>query len=190
MPDWSYRTVFRPLLFRLPARAARDLALGVMGALARLPAGSLVIDFLGHMRPDERLARSVLGVKFPSPVGLAGDLDLNCAAPRALARFGFGFVEVGPVTANAVEGQIERRVAQQACWCSDPPPNPGAAAMRERLERWGKLPVPLLVRVSDGKSADQLAQLADVLVVTDPGIVADRPRLLAVTPDVEDGLIE
>src|SRR5207248_8665625 len=107
MPDWSYRTVFRPLLFRLPARTARDLALGVMGALARLPGGSLVIDFLGHMRPDERLARPLLGVKFPSPVGLGGDLDVNCAAPRALARFGVGFVEVGPVMANPVAGHVE-----------------------------------------------------------------------------------
>src|SRR5262249_46682080 len=31
MPDWFYRTVSRPLLFRLPARVARDLALGFMG---------------------------------------------------------------------------------------------------------------------------------------------------------------
>src|SRR5439155_2984746 len=190
MPDWSYRTVFRPLLFRLPARTARDLALGAMGLLARLPWGSLVIDFLGHMRPDEHLERSLLGVRCLSPVGLAGDLDVNCAALRALARFGVGFVEVGPITATGVEGAIERRVDQQACWYPDPPPNPGAAAMRERLLRWGKLPVPLLIRVSDNKAADQLAPLADVLVVTDPEIIADRPRLLAVSPDVEDTIIE
>ena len=31
MPDWSYRTVFRPVLFRLPAAVARDLCLGVIG---------------------------------------------------------------------------------------------------------------------------------------------------------------
>jgi hypothetical protein len=39
MPDWFYRTVSRPLLFRLPAKAARDFALGFMGTLARLPGG-------------------------------------------------------------------------------------------------------------------------------------------------------
>jgi len=31
MPDWSYRTLLRPFLFRLPPVVARDLSLGVMG---------------------------------------------------------------------------------------------------------------------------------------------------------------
>ena len=55
MPDWSYGTVFRPLLFRLPFPFARDFCLGFMGRLASLPLGGAVIDFLGHMRPDPRL---------------------------------------------------------------------------------------------------------------------------------------
>ena len=50
MPDWSYRTVFRPLLFRLPSETARALCLRVMGTLARVPLGSAFIDFLGDMR--------------------------------------------------------------------------------------------------------------------------------------------
>ena len=57
MPDWFYRTVARPLLFRLPVPAARRCALGLVGSLARLPLGPAVIDFLGHMRPDPRLRR-------------------------------------------------------------------------------------------------------------------------------------
>src|SRR5437763_53153 len=40
MPDWFYRTVSRPLLFRLPANRARDFALGFLGRLARLPFGA------------------------------------------------------------------------------------------------------------------------------------------------------
>ena len=35
MPDWSYRTVFQPLLFRLSFETARDLAFGAMGRLTR-----------------------------------------------------------------------------------------------------------------------------------------------------------
>jgi hypothetical protein len=50
MPDWFYRTVSQPVLFRLPARWARDLTLGFMGRLARLPLGPAIIDFLGHMK--------------------------------------------------------------------------------------------------------------------------------------------
>src|SRR5690349_353343 len=65
MPDWFYRTVSRPLLFRLPAETARDLALGMMGKLARLPFGPAVIDLLGHMCPDVHLRRALLGITFP-----------------------------------------------------------------------------------------------------------------------------
>ena len=66
MPDWSYRTVFRPLFFRLPPAVGRGLCLGTVAALARLPFGGKVIDLLGHMRADPRLRRDVLGVTFPS----------------------------------------------------------------------------------------------------------------------------
>src|SRR5690349_11509457 len=51
MPDWSYRPLFRPLLFRLPAAPARALTLGVMGTLARLPGGRALIDGMGHLAP-------------------------------------------------------------------------------------------------------------------------------------------
>jgi len=70
MPDWFYRTVSQPVLFKLPAVRARDLALRFMGRLARLPLGSAVIDFMGHMRPDERLRQTHHGIEFATAVGL------------------------------------------------------------------------------------------------------------------------
>src|SRR5260221_8914008 len=108
MPDWFYRTVSRPLLFRLPACRARDFALGFMGRLARLPFGPALIDFLGHMRADERLACTHVGVTFPTPVGLGPVLDGGAVALGALARFGVGFLEVGPVTLAPVTGELAR----------------------------------------------------------------------------------
>src|SRR5687767_13562499 len=101
MPDWSYRTVFRPILFRLPFSLARALCLGFMGGLARLPLGSAVIDFLGHMRPDPRLSTSLAGLDLASPLVLGPWLDPKLSATTALARFGFGLVEIGPVALTA-----------------------------------------------------------------------------------------
>ena len=69
MPDWFYQPIARPLLFRLPAERARSLALGFMGRLARLPLGPAVIEFLGHMRPDPRLARNRNGHRVPDASG-------------------------------------------------------------------------------------------------------------------------
>lgn len=124
MPDWFYRTLSRPVLFLLPAKVSRGLALGFMGRLAALPcgAGGRIIDFLGHMRPDPRLARTAFGLEFPSPVGLGPRLDPEGCAARALSRFGFGFIEVGPVTPAgdpAHATRLERRPGQEALWTSD-----------------------------------------------------------------------
>src|SRR5687767_11606517 len=106
MPDWFYRTVSRPILFSVPAYRARNLTLGFMGGLARLPIGLAVIDFLGHMRADDRLGQSFLGINFPTAIGLGPWLDTHAAALPALSRFGFGFLEVGPAT---VEGNVASR---------------------------------------------------------------------------------
>jgi dihydroorotate dehydrogenase len=156
MPDWFYRTVSRPVLFRLPARWARDLTLGFMGRLARLPLGPAVIDFLGHMRADPRLRRSFLGIDFPSPVGLGPWIDTHAVALPALARFGFGFLEVGPATvaATAAGRPVERHADQQALWFSDPAESLGLTELTRRLvgaSRWG---LPVMVRLGYPAGAD------------------------------------
>lgn len=154
MPDWFYRTVSRPLLFRLPAARARDLALGLMGRLARLPLGLGVIDFLGHMRPDPRLGRSLAGVAFPTPVGLGPALDTEAAALPALARFGFGFLDVGLVTVEpSTAAPPDRRLDRQALWFPDPPASPGLRVVRPRLEEASSLGVPLVVRPAPAAGA-------------------------------------
>src|SRR4051794_5525715 len=135
MPDWSYRTVFRPALFRLPVPLARGLTLRVLGTLARLPLGPRVIDFLGHMRPPAGLRRERLGIAFPSPVGLGPYLDPHALALPALARFGIGFLDLGPVTAGPVRAavEVERLDGQGAVRFPEPFPNPGADELARRL---------------------------------------------------------
>jgi dihydroorotate dehydrogenase len=116
MPDWSYHTILRPLLFRLPAEQARDVTLGAMGRLAAAPGGRQIIEWLGHMRPPPGIARTLGGLYVPGPVGLGPDLDPHAVAPAALAQFGFGFLEVGPITLEPVEASrpVERRTNQHA----------------------------------------------------------------------------
>jgi dihydroorotate dehydrogenase len=93
VPDWFYRTVVQPALFVLPDKAARAVALGVMGVLGSNRVGRAVIDFMGHMHADPRLAVRVGGSMLASPVGLGWRVDPECRATRALARFGVGCIE-------------------------------------------------------------------------------------------------
>jgi dihydroorotate dehydrogenase len=147
MPDWFYHTVSRPALFRLPAATARDFALGFMGRLGRLPLGGALIDFLGHLRADERLRETRLGHEFPTAVGLGPGLDFHAVALQALARFGFGFIEVGPITMAPRSGQVQRRIQDEALLLTDPLANPGLQALAPRLRGAARSGVPLMARL-------------------------------------------
>ncbi|WP_331715872.1 dihydroorotate dehydrogenase [Tessaracoccus coleopterorum] len=50
------------------------------------------------------------GVRFPNRVGLAAGLDKDGVAAQAWARFGFGFAELGTVTAQAQPGNPKPRM--------------------------------------------------------------------------------
>src|SRR5215203_5595955 len=145
MPDWFYRTVSQPVLFALPAPQARDSALGFIGRLARLPFGPYLIDFLGHMRADPRLRRSLLGIDFPTAVGLGPWLDTRLVAIEALSRFGVGFIEVGPVSVEGSEPAVKRLREQEALWIGA-----GSISLAEcnrRLRRAANVKVPVIVRL-------------------------------------------
>lgn len=171
MPDWSYRTVLRPLLFRLPAAAARDLSLGAMGALGRSPVGPAVIEFLGDMRPAAALRRTHLGLTFPTSVGLGCGLDPYGRAIEALSRFGIGFLEIGPVTLRPLTGAgpLERCDPRESILMPDAPDNPGLEAIARRLSRTRRLGVPLVVRLAvvpgtePARATDECGQIIEGL---------------------------
>lgn len=149
MPDWSYQTIFRPLLFRLPSRLARELTLRAMGRLSRLPGGAFVIRTLGHMEPSPLLESRVTALTFPTPVGLSGSLDPEGTAHKAMSQFGFGFMEVGPVTVSSVRsGQpIVREAAAESIVYPAYAENPGLKAAARRIAKPGHT-LPQLVRIA------------------------------------------
>jgi len=150
MPDWFYRTVTRPLLFRLSPVRARSLALGFIGKLCRFPGGGRVIDFLGHMQPDARLHLEKCGMTFRSSLGLGPYLDRQLKALPALARFGFGWLNLGPVSviASPDEDHLVRQVEEEAILFSAPESNAGVHALLPRIIEAGRLNVPLMASLA------------------------------------------
>lgn len=152
MPDWTYRPLIRPVLFRLPPDRARTWALGALSWLARLPFGPALVDFFGHLRADPRLQMTVAGQSLPSPVGIGCPLDPGGLALGALARFGVGYIEVGAVGASAT-GRLQALDAAGEQFTALPAPL-SAEQLANRLQRWGKLPVPVWVRLAPGPPAE------------------------------------
>jgi dihydroorotate dehydrogenase len=156
MPDWSYQTLFRPILFRIPASLARELTFTAIGTLAKLPIGPAVIRVMGHMDPPKQLGKKVMGVSFPSPVGLAAGLDIHQKGLKALSQFGFGFLEVGPVTLHPISASqdVERWFDQQSIWYRDVHANEGLDTVLQRLSKHRPFSLPVGIRVGHAVSAD------------------------------------
>src|SRR5882724_11459187 len=95
-----YQQIVRPMLFLRDAESAHDFALG---SLRRATALSPLLALLRRSRPPEQ-PRTLFGVTFPNPIGLAAGFDKNGVALPALAALGFGFVEIGTVTAKSQPG--------------------------------------------------------------------------------------
>jgi dihydroorotate dehydrogenase len=171
MPDWFYRTVSQPILFRLPAPLARDFALGFIGRLARFPLGPFLIDFLGHMRADPRLRQSFLETNFPTAIGLGPWLDTQLVATEALSRFGVGFIEIGPVSleGSVAARPVHRLTDQQALWIDREPGSTSLADCNRRLSEASGLNVPVIVRLSE---------------VSEDGIDETTPHLIRELNDV------
>jgi dihydroorotate dehydrogenase len=96
--------LLRPLLFRLDPETAHGLSLTALQALSRL--GPL--NPLG--RPAAVGSKTVMGLDFPNPVGLAAGLDKNGDYIDGLAALGFGFIEIGTVTPRPQPGNPKPRL--------------------------------------------------------------------------------
>lgn len=96
--------LLRPLLFQLEAEKAHDLTLQSLKAAEKL--GLLN----GAASEIVSTPRQVMGITFPSPVGLAAGLDKNGAVIDGMAALGFGFIEVGTVTPRPQPGNPKPRL--------------------------------------------------------------------------------
>ncbi|XXX71771.1 quinone-dependent dihydroorotate dehydrogenase [Sorangium sp. So ce134] len=150
-----YRLV-RPLLFALPPRLAHELGMLALAPLEHAaPLRALVRARLAPR--DGRIAVRAMGLDFPSPLGVAGGFDKDARRARALAALGFGFVELGTVTAQPQAENpppnLFRLPADRALINRLGFPNQGAARVTERLlGRGGAAAVGVPVGISIGKS--------------------------------------
>ncbi|BAL91433.1 putative dihydroorotate dehydrogenase [Actinoplanes missouriensis 431] len=146
-----FANVARPVLFRLGGGDAEHAHEWTLNRLATLPAPALAA-----MRRRYAFAApvDVFGVRFPNRVGLAAGMDKNGVALPAWPALGFGFVEVGTVTAKEQPGNDRPRLFRlkqsEAIINRMGFNNAGAAALADRLAALGKLDVPL--GISLGKS--------------------------------------
>ena len=145
-----YPGLVRPLLFRLGPETAHHFSLGVL----RWPgAAAFLRNFAPPPAPTE-----VFGLKFRNPLGLAAGFDKNGIALPAWEALGFGFVEIGTVTARPQPGNPRPRIfrypAQRALVNRLGFNNDGAEVVAKRLGRLraSTRPPSIPIGVNIGKS--------------------------------------
>ena len=94
------RAFLRRVLFGLPPEIAHTLALRSLQIATRC----------GWHQSTPSAPRSLMGLTFPNPLGLAAGLDKNAEYIDALAALGFGFIEVGTVTPKPQAGNPRPRL--------------------------------------------------------------------------------
>lgn len=182
MPDWTYQTVFRPVLRRLPYRISQALVFGVLGRLGKYAAGRTVIRTMGHAspHPDLRIVRG--GFELSSPCGLGTGVDEDCQATAALSQFGVGLIELGPVDLGANNLGNTSAAAHGTRWTSDgviiDRENSSVSALElvRQLKTSGvQGDVHVFVRIicQNNNCADNLAQMATQLSGLVSGFVLD-----------------
>jgi dihydroorotate dehydrogenase len=175
----AYERLVRPLLFSFDPETAHNLTLKFLRA-----AGSF-LPVPPAIQPA-RKPKEVFGITFPHPVGLAAGFDKNGVALPAWAALGFGFVEVGTVTAKPQPGNSKPRIfrfpEQEALINRLGFNNDGADVVAERLRKLradGKWPgIPIGINIGKSKatllenavedylySFEKLAPLADYIAL-------------------------
>ena len=157
----------RPVLFRMGKGDAETAHHRTLSTLAKVAGSRSALSALARMSGVRGEQRRVFGVDFPSPVGLAAGMDKDGVALKAWPALGFGFVEVGTVTAHGQPGnprpRLFRLTESESIINRMGFNNAGAAALAARLAGVGDIGVPLGISLGKSKVTPVEAAVGDYL---------------------------
>ncbi|MBN4077441.1 quinone-dependent dihydroorotate dehydrogenase [Sulfobacillus acidophilus] len=171
--------ILKKILFQMDAEKAHNLVMSMLKAGTFLyPKNLNAASFC-----TKNLEQELFGLSFKNPIGLAAGFDKNAECLAAWQALGFGFIEVGTVTAIAQPGNPKPRIFRlpkdQALMNRLGFNNVGAKNVAQNIERQkGKIKIPLGINIGKSKVVDikdaandylksfeTLSDLADYLVI-------------------------
>ncbi len=102
-------TLIRRFLFLFDAEKVHYFTTNSLHLILKLPFVKVLFNKAFSIN-DKRLERTVFGVKFKNPVGLAAGFDKNATMFNDLNYLGFGFIEIGTVTSLGQPGNEKPRL--------------------------------------------------------------------------------
>jgi len=104
-----YKAVIRPLLFLFDPEKIHHFTFALIRLLCKIPGISSMLRN-AYCVEDKRLEKTLFGLTFKNPVGLAAGFDKDAKLFNELSHFGFGFIEIGTLTPKAQDGNSKKRL--------------------------------------------------------------------------------
>lgn len=104
-----YKFLLKPILFRFSPEKVHYFITGALRFFCAIPGFSFLLKKI-YTLEDPRLERTVFGINFRNPVGLAAGFDKNAEFIDEFSHLGFGFIEIGTVTPKAQDGNPKPRL--------------------------------------------------------------------------------
>ncbi len=101
--------IFKPFLFALSPETAHRVTVRLLDLAAAFPPTRWLLRTL-YCYDDGKVSKTVMGLRFPNPVGLAAGFDKDGKHIEGMACLGFGFIEVGTVTPLPQDGNPQPRL--------------------------------------------------------------------------------
>jgi len=104
-----YKLIIKPIFFLFQPERIHHIVFSLLKTLFSIPGvKGLVKIFL--LVKDKRLERTLFGITFPNPVGLAAGFDKDAKLYEELSCLGFGFIEIGTLTPKGQPGNEQPRM--------------------------------------------------------------------------------
>jgi dihydroorotate dehydrogenase len=133
-----YKAFLKPIFFLFPPETIHHLVFKLIKIFCKIPGMPALLKSTYRIR-DKRLERTLLGLAFPNPVGLAAGFDKDAKLFDELSYFGFGFIEIGTLTPKPQPGNEKPRMfrlpADEALINRMGFNNDGVTAAVERLKK-------------------------------------------------------
>ena len=104
-----YKILLKPFFFLLSPEKAHAFTLWLFETVLKIPGLNVLVRNIYKLEHPS-LNRTVFGLDFPNPIGLAAGFDKNGKHFEAMSHLGFGFIEVGTVTPKPQTGNPQPRL--------------------------------------------------------------------------------
>lgn len=104
-----YKLLIRPFLFLFDPEKVHHFSFTVLKKFHQIPGFSWLLRAIFTLE-HPKLEKTVFGIHFKNPVGLAAGFDKNAELYNELSDFGFSFIEIGTVTPKPQDGNPKKRI--------------------------------------------------------------------------------